>query len=134
MTLCRKCHRSVKFAHPDGVCLVCRSKPESNAAADAFLYPGGGGIAVWVRRDEMLPRVAVRFRTDKPEGENVDIEQTMTLVAMLSLGVERLQDILADTHNAEREAFKAAVKIAADALRDKVNTMSEVRRGSQDGK
>ena len=103
-------------------------KDEINAGADALLHPGGGGIAIWVRRDELQPRAAVRFRTDKPGGERLSVEYVVTVCASLRVGLERVMHALADEHGVDRESFARMVGVAFDVLMPEYMNVTEIRR------
>lgn len=89
---------------------------EIQAGADALLAPGGGGIAVWVRRDELQPRVAVRFSTAIKEGEEIDAVQIATILATLQVGVHRITQAMADQMNIPREDLQAMVETTFKVL------------------
>ena len=82
---------------------------EIQVGADALLAPGGGGIAVWVRRDEMMPRVAMRLSTKHPGGEDVSVTQLASILAALHIGVHRMTQALADQMNMPRETLDSMV-------------------------
>lgn len=82
---------------------------EIQAGADALLTPGGGGFAVWVRRDEMAPRVAMRLSTNRPGGEDVGVTEIAALLATLHIGVHRITQALADEMNMPREMLDSMV-------------------------
>lgn len=90
---------------------------EIQAGADALLAPGGGGIAIWVRRDELQPRAAVRFSTAVKAGEQIDHIKIATILATLQIGLERVRDGLADNMNMPREQLEAQVSAAVAVLR-----------------
>ena len=105
-----------------------REKDEINAGADALLYPGGGGIAIWVRRDELQPRAAIRFRTENPSGEALSPEYVVTVCAALRIGLERVMHALADEHGMDRKRFAEMVEVGFNVLMPKYETASEIRR------
>jgi hypothetical protein len=94
------------------------------AWADALLTPGGGGIAVWVRRDELMPRVALRMNTAKKEGETVDA----AMIATLRIGCERITHAMADSMNMERAELAVMVAKAADVLRPHYQVQTNIVR------
>lgn len=108
--------------------LTRRQTLEIQAGADALLTPGGGGIAVWVRRDELQPRVAVRFSTAKQEGEEIDAAMLATYIATLRAGVLRLEQSLADSMNMERETFAEMTGIAFSAIEPRVEAATNIIR------
>lgn len=97
-----------------------RDKDEINAGADALLYPAGGGIAVWVRRGELEPRAAIRFRTDRPGGESIDIVQLATICATLQVGLDRVMHALADKAHVDRDTFAQMTRVAYDTVKDRI--------------
>lgn len=101
---------------------------EIQAGADTLLAPGGGGIAIWVRRDELQPRAAVRFSTAVKEGEQIDYIKLATILATLQIGLERVRDGLADNMNMPREDLAVAVSAALDVLRPKAESTTNIIR------
>ena len=99
---------------------------EIQAGADALLAPGGGGVAVWVRRDELQPRVAVRFSTAVKEGEEIDWTKVATILATLRVGVERITQGLADQMNMPREQLQKAVDLAFKELMPHYETATNI--------
>lgn len=96
------------------------------AGADALLTPGGGGIAVWVRRDELLPRVAVRFSTAVKEGEEIDAIHLATIIATLRVGLDRITHAMADQMGMERDTLKGMIDKAHEVLAPKYETMTNI--------
>lgn len=101
---------------------------EIQAGADALLTPGGGGVAVWVRRDELMPRVAIRFNTAKAEGERVDVLYIATILATLRIGVDRATHALADNMGVERDQLAAMVEVAHKGLAPHYETATNIVR------
>lgn len=105
-----------------------RQTLEIQAGADALLAPGGGGIAIWVRRDELQPRVAVRFSTAVKAGEQIDHIAIATILATLQIGLERVRDGLADNMNMPREHLAVEVSAALDVMRPKAEATTNIIR------
>lgn len=98
------------------------------AGADALLTPGGGGVAVWVRRDELLPRVAVRFSTAAKEGEEIDAIHIATYLATLRVGLDRITHAMADSMHMDRGTLKSMIDKAHEVLAPKYETMTNIVR------
>lgn len=98
------------------------------AGADALLTPGGGGIAVWVRRDELRPRVAVRFSTAVKEGEDIDVTKIATILATLRVGVSRITQAMADQMGMERDDLDKMVKLAEEVIAPHFETETNIIR------
>lgn len=101
---------------------------EIQAGADALLTRGGGGVAVWVRRDELQPRVAARFSTAVKAGEEIGAEKIAVLLATLRIGVDRITQGLADTMDMPREVLEEMVGIAHKELRPHFEATTNIER------
>ena len=101
---------------------------EIQAGADALLKQGGGGVAVWVRRDELSPRVAVRFRTAAEEGEDIPAEKIAAILGTLHIGVDRMTQALADSMGMPREDLAKMVEIARKELMPHYETATNIIR------
>lgn len=94
---------------------------ESQAGADAFLHPQHGGIAIWVRREEMLPRAAVRFRTRRPgEPDQVPLEDIVMMLASLHVGTELMTRNLAKDMDLPFSDLNKMVETAKEILRPRM--------------
>lgn len=67
-----------------------------------------GGMALWVRRDEGLPRSAVRF--------GGDIVTCLTELAALQMGLDKITSDIAQVHGIDLVDFKGMVGIAHNEL------------------
>jgi hypothetical protein len=114
---------------PDRPKLTQTQIMEIQAGADALLKPGGGGVAVWVRRDDLYPRVAVRLSTTKPGGEEIDAAKMAAILATLRIGVDRVTQAMADQMVIERDLFASMVDDARKILAPHFQTATRVVRG-----
>lgn len=105
-----------------------RQTLEIQAGADALLTPGGGGIAVWVRRDELEPRAAVRFSTAAQEGEEIDYVKIAIILATLRIGIDRVEHAMADQMNMPREALASMAAAALEDLRPRFELTTNIIR------
>lgn len=108
-----------------------KRQAESEAAADSFLYSGGGGIAVWVRRDELLPRAAIRFRAKRGLSDQIDLVDSTILAATLRIALERAEHALADQHATDREQFSKMVDVVRNELAPKYLAETFIKSGYQ---
>lgn len=102
-----------------------KDQAEIEAAADVLLYPGGGGIAIWVRIDELEPRAAVRWR-----GKDVDPAEAVTHVACLAVAIERLCTGLEKTFDLPAGQFMKMVSEMVPVVRDRTASNVKVRPSS----
>ena len=103
-----------------------RDKAEIETGADLLLYPGKGGIAIWVRRDECTPRAAIRFRK-----EDVPLEETCCLLASLRVGLDILERSIAQIHGIEPDVFAAMCADALKIIGPRIRASAEVRQGDK---
>jgi hypothetical protein len=108
-----------------------KRQAEAEAAADSFLYPGGGGIVVWVRRDELLPRASIRFRAKPGLSDRVDLVDSTILAATLRIALERIEHALADQHTTDREQFSKMVDAVRNELAPKYLAETFIKTGHQ---
>lgn len=106
-----------------------RDKAEIQAGADLLLHPGGGGIAIWVRRDELLPPSAIRFHTQKlAGGEDIESTEIATILAALQVGLEQLTAAMAREMGMPLEVLVRMRSHAAEVLGPRMHALTEVRR------
>lgn len=96
---------------------------EISQAANLLLHPGEGGIAVWVRRDELRPRAAIRFR-----GKDVSLEEAVTLATMLSGAVMHACEAMAKEMGIPGDEFLDMVEKASEVLDPLTKCDFETRR------
>lgn len=73
----------VALPEPPGPAPSVAESLEIQAGADVLLAPGRGGVALWVRRDELRPRVAFRYH-----GEAVPPEEHVLMLGAMKAGFE----------------------------------------------
>lgn len=83
---------------------------------------------MWVRRDELQPRVAVRFSSAVKGGEEIDAVKIATILATLRCGVDRITHALADQMGMEREVLADMVAKAHETLGPIFDTATNVVR------
>lgn len=106
-----------------------RDKAEIETGADLLLYPGRGGIAVWVRRDELLPRSAIRWREPGKATGEIDLTEAVTMMAALQVGIAKTGMGLAKLFDIPEEKFAAMVDTAVEVLAGRMDAMTETRGG-----
>lgn len=101
-------------------------KDEIQAGADTLLFPGKGGIAIWVRRDEMLPRAAIRFRSGPgQENNSVDFIEIAALLAALQVALGKITISLADQMGIDHHEFAAICDAAMQEMGPKYDAKTE---------
>lgn len=105
-----------------------RDKDEAEAGADTLLYPGGGGIAIWVRRDETVPRAALRFkRRPGMETDQVDLVEAISLVTTLECGVDRVKTMMARLYDIDEKTFAGMCAAAKEVVAPRCVAFTAIR-------
>lgn len=100
---------------------------EIEAAADVFLAPGDGGVAVWVWRQDLQPRASIRLR-----GKDMDLVEAVAMFGALHQGLARCAAAFAESVGVDPLKFCDAVTDASATLAKEFD--SQVRtRPSQKG-
>lgn len=106
-------------------------RPDSadiSQAANTFLHPGGGGIAIFVRRDEMQPRAAIRLRDGAPGPRDITVE-LVTMVACLRQALAMVEVALANQLPMPIDDFRDMADIAeSEVIAPRIVPATEVRR------
>lgn len=93
----------------------------SNEAARSLFGPEGG-LAVWVRREELSGRVHINGIV---QGDPI---QTVSELAALRVCLEGLTERLAEYHGVAPTNFSESIEIAADVIRSKTDSVMRIKK------
>lgn len=91
-----------------------RDQAEIDIAVENFLHPGGGGVIIWVRRDELVPRMAVRSK-----GTCLEFEEAAAIIACLKITVDEATTHLGEVFGLKHDEMAEAAGIAVEAIRER---------------
>lgn len=92
---------------------------DHNKAADG-LFGEEGGMAIWVRSEEVAPRAAVRSGSS-------DLAEVIAELGALKLGLDRLIEATAKRHDMDPKFVGMAMSVAADMIRKKAEPVIRIR-------